>query len=112
MPVYQIFPCGSSASPCGWLLAGTSNSLICPVRGSRRPSLLAYWPVHQIDPSAAACESCGREPSVGASHSLIVTVAGPEISTAPGASLIGKCAARYDEIASSSAGGSFTIVAI
>ncbi len=87
MPVYQMLPCASSASPCGWLLAGRSNSRIWPVRGSRRPSLSANWPVHQIDPSAAACESCGRDPSVGAIHSLMSTVAGPESSTAPGSVL-------------------------
>src|SRR4030095_9007696 len=112
MPVYQMFPFVSSASPCGWVLAGRSNSRIWPVRGSSRPSLLANWPVHQTDPSAAACESCGRDPSVGALHSLMLTVAGPEISTALGATLRGYCGARYDEMVSRSGGGSFTMVAM
>ena len=50
--------------------------------------------------------------TVGATHSLMVTEAGPEISTAPGAGFGGKCAARYEEMVSSSAFGSATIVAI
>ena len=56
--------------------------------------LLANCPVHQIDPSEAASGSCGREPRVGAIHSVIVTLTGPEIITAAGEGLGGKCMAR------------------
>jgi hypothetical protein len=42
-------------------------------------------PVYQIEPSAAASGSWGREPGVGTAHSRIVTPTPPGISTAGGA---------------------------
>src|ERR1700758_1581341 len=72
--VNQIFPSWSATNPCGPESAVfNGNSLNCPVFGSKRPSLLAIWPVYQRAPSGAAAGSWGREWGVGTSHSLIVT---------------------------------------
>src|SRR5258708_20001850 len=65
LPVNQMLPDLSSASPCGPVKADFMvYSRIAPVLGSRRPSLLASWPVHQIEPSPAASGSSAPDPRV------------------------------------------------
>jgi hypothetical protein len=44
-------------------------SLKALVFGSRRPKVLAIWPVYQMAPSAAASGSCGNDRGVGTVHS-------------------------------------------
>ena len=108
-----MLPLPSSCRPCGPELAVSSgNSCIAPVTGSTRPSLLANWPVHQIEPSAAGKGSWGREPSVGAIHSLILTFTGPEISVGSVPGFLGKCSARYSTTESLVSPGSVIIVLI
>src|SRR5437879_12420927 len=78
-----MFPSRSATSPCGpdpGVLRG--NSLICPVFGSKRPSLFAIWPVYHSDPSGATAGSCGLELGVGTSHSLMETLGFPAAITA------------------------------
>jgi hypothetical protein len=106
LPVNQMLPSLSSASPCGPLYGDFNTySRIAPVFGSRRPSLLTSWPVHQIEPSLDARGSCGREPSVGTSQILMSTFAEPGLSTATGRLRSGKLLIRYSVIAGHSSGG-------
>src|SRR5206468_1689849 len=95
LPVNQMLPSLSAVRPWG-PEAGVLvlYSFIAPVVGSRRPITLANWPVHQIAPSGVASGSCGREPRLGTIHSLILTCAGPAITTARGRGLSGKFLAR------------------
>src|SRR6185436_12210077 len=75
-PVYQMLPALSTVRPWGpdfSVLSG--NSFISPVFGFSRPMTFDHMPVHQIIPSGVASGSCGREPSDGTTHSLIVTFA-------------------------------------
>src|SRR5262245_57097139 len=111
LPVYQMLPDLSTVSPCGPDAAVFSgNSFIAPVLGSSRPSTFAHMPVHQMLPSGVASGSWGREPSVGATHSLIDTEALPGIKTAFGRGISGKFFARYSPIVARSAGGTSTML--
>src|SRR6476659_1873578 len=61
-------------------------------------------------PSGAAYGSCGREPSVGATHSLMLTFRSPGTTTVFGRSgFSGKFLARYAAITCTLSSGSFTI---
>src|SRR5678809_346875 len=61
-------------------------------------------------PSGAAYGSCGREPSVGATHSLMLTFRSPGTTTVFGRSgFSGKFLARYAAIICTLSSGSFTI---
>src|SRR5215472_6380488 len=71
-----MLPSWSATSPCGpesGVLRG--NSLISPLFGSRRPSLLASCPVYQRELSGAIAGSWGRDLGVGTSNSFIDTLA-------------------------------------
>ena len=57
------------------------------VLGSKRPRRFAIWPLNQAAPSGAIIGSCGREPGVGTSHSLIATSVLPGTMTAGGKGL-------------------------
>src|SRR5579864_8917700 len=72
--VNQMLPSLSATRPCGPDPAVFNGySLKAPVLGSRRPSLLAPWPVYHSEPSGASAGSCGRDFGVGTSYSLICT---------------------------------------
>src|SRR5215831_6231471 len=91
-----MLPCWSSARPCGPELGVFRGySLNWLVLGSNRPSTLANCPVYQIEPSAAASGSCGREPGVGTGHSSMAALALPGNTTASGLGFSGKFLARY-----------------
>src|SRR5262245_66108385 len=80
LPVNQMLLSRSSARPCGPVRGVLSaNSSNCSVFGSKRPSLLASWPVYQMEPSLPAIGSCGREPGVGTGHTLIFACCGPSL---------------------------------
>src|SRR3990172_97132 len=105
-----MLPALSATRPCGpdWgVLSG--YSFIAPVLGSSRPSTLDHCPVHQMEPSAAARGSCGREPSEGTTHSLIATVAVPGTSTAAGGGRSGELLDKYSANTAVCSGGSPTI---
>src|SRR5258708_20948499 len=66
LPVNQMMPDLSSASPCGPVDADFMGySRIVPVLGSSRPSFLAGCPVHQIELSRAARGSCAPAARIG-----------------------------------------------
>src|SRR5579884_1340774 len=70
-------PLLSATNPCGPELGtGSGYSLMWPVAGSSRPSLLAFCPVYQREPSGATAGSWGRDCGVGRAYSLIVTLSG------------------------------------
>src|SRR3972149_2560506 len=105
-----MLPALSATRPCGpdWgVLSG--YSFIAPVLGSSRPSTLDHCPVHQIEPSAAARGSCGREASEGATHSLIAPVAVPGPSPPAGVGPSGKLLDKYSANTAVSSRGSRTI---
>src|SRR6516165_6047569 len=81
LPAYQMLPSLSSIRPCGPAGLGNVYSRSSPLWGSRRPSLFANCPDHQIEPSGIASGSWGREPGVGVSHARNSTFAGPSITT-------------------------------
>src|SRR5215510_520843 len=61
-------------------------------------------------PSGAACGSCGREPSVGATHSRMLTFRSPGTTTVFGRSArSGKVLPRYAAMTFALSSGSFTI---
>src|SRR5262249_10560602 len=96
LPVNQMLPSLSSTRPCGPVCGVLSGySLICPVLGSRRPSLPDSCPVYQIAPSLVASGSCGREPGVGTGQSLIAASTGPAMMTAAGRGRSGEFLIRY-----------------
>jgi hypothetical protein len=108
--MYQIVPARSAVMLWGREPAGSVYSFISPVRGLRRPTMLPYWPAHQIVPSAVCTGSRERWPRVGTIHSLNVTVTGPETSTGSRPGFGGKCVARYCETVAACASGSLIIV--
>src|SRR3989441_7555630 len=82
MAVNQMLPSLSATKPCGPELGVFSgNSLNSPVLGSSRPSLFAPWPVYQSEPSGASAGSCGRDPGVDTSYSLMCTLRVPAIAS-------------------------------
>src|SRR4029453_8226412 len=105
LPVNQMLPSLSSASPCGPVYGDFRvYSRIAPDLGAIRQSLLAGRPVHHIEPSFAASGSCGREPCVGTSHKSMRALIGPERITADGRARSGKFFIRYSVIAGHSSG--------
>src|SRR5437588_5116374 len=92
--VNHTLPSLSASNPCGPECGGSSYSLNVSVLGSNRPSTLAIWPVYHTEPSGAYIGSCGRDPGVGTTHSLTVTLMGPEMIFASGCGLGGNFAAK------------------
>src|SRR5690606_19323496 len=50
LPVYQMLPCASGVTLCGFAFGGNVYSVTSPVTGSRRPMRFAHIPAHQIEP--------------------------------------------------------------
>ena len=96
-PVYQMLPSRSSCRPCGPECAVLSgNSLISPVFGSTPAEHIGQLArCTRASRRLRANGSCGRDPGVGACHSLNEISAGPGITTPSGLPFSGKLLIKY-----------------
>ena len=96
----QMLPSLSSTRPCGPDPASCSgNSLIWPglrIEPAEHVGELPGPPDRSV--RARRADRAAASPSVGTTHSLNDTFAGPAITTAAGAGFGGKCVARYAAI--------------